>query len=805
MFRVPQRWLADYVDLTLPNEELARRLTTAGVEVGEIISSGGDWDSVRVAEVVRVEPHPDPEVQRLTLVTVRLGDEDHRRVVCGAPNVAAGQKVAFAAEGTRLIDGRTGKPTVLKKAKIRGVESAGMVLSEKELGISESHEGILVLPEEAHVGQPLLSVLGDVIFDLDLTPNRPDLLSMLGVAREVAALSGGKVREPSIEYHATGKPIKGRARVDVEAPDLCPRYVAALIEGVEIGDSPAWMQDRLLAAGLRPINNVVDITNYVMLEMGQPMHAFDVDEIAENRIIVRRAHPGERLKLLDESDRELSPEMLVIADANEALGVAGVMGGASSEVTVETKNILLESANFNGPSIRRTRQALRVETDASKRFEKGLSILLPPIAAQRAVKLIVETCGGRAAEGLLDIVRGKPKDTKITLTQERLQRVIGIDLPNARVRQVLEALGFACRWVPPDHFIVRVPYWRTDVSIPDDVVEEVARIVGYDELPTTQLRGELPRWELEPLRELRERAREVLAASGLQEVITYSLTDLPTLQKVLPPEELTTAPPLHIANPMSHEFEYVRTTLRGSMLATLAKNLRLARGRLVSLYEIARVYLPRDEDLPQEIESVCVAISGRKPDRWGQPSGEAAGFYDARAHLDHLLGSLRVSAEYRETVDFAYLPGRTAEVVIQGKQVGMVGQVHPRVAAAFEVNEDVSMAELDLEALLPRVPETVHYEAVSPYPSVEEDLAIIVDEAISAREAIKLIESSHLVRSVSIFDVYTGPPVPRGKKSLAFSITFQSPERTLSDADVAKERERIVQRLRRELGAELRS
>jgi len=803
MFRVPLRWLADYVDLTLPNEELARRLTIAGVEVSEIISSGGDWDGVRVAEVVKVEPHPNAD--RLVLVTVHLGDKEYHRVVCGAPNVAAGQKVAFAPEGTRLIDGHTGKPTLLKKATIRSVESAGMVLSEKELGISESHEGILVLPEEAPVGQPLSSVLGEAIFDLDLTPNRPDLLAILGVAREVAALSGGKVRDPSIEYHATGKPIKGRAHVVVQDPDLCPRYVAALIEGVEIRESPVWMRDRLLAAGLRPINKVVDITNYVMLEMGQPLHAFDFDKLAENRIVVRRANPGEELTLLDGSARELSPEMLVIADTERAVAVGGVMGGADSEVSAETKNILLESANFNGPSIRRTRQALRAETDASKRFEKGLSIHLPPIAAQRAVKLMVELCGGRAAEGLLDVARGKPKDIKITLTQERLRRVIGIDLPHARVRQVLEALGFGCRWVPPDHFIVRVPYWRTDISIPDDVVEEVARIVGYDELPTTQLRGELPRWEREPLRELRERAREVLAASGLQEVITYSLTDLPTLQRVLPPEELATSPPLHIANPMSHEFEYGRTTLRGSILATLAKNLRLAGGRLVSLYEIARVYLPRDGDLPQEIESVCVAISGHKPDRWGQQSGEAAGFYDAKAHLDHLLGSLRVSAEYRQSVDFAYLPGRTAEVVIEGTRVGLVGQVHPRVAAAFDLKQDVAIVELDLQALLPHVPETMHYEPVSPYPLVEEDLAIIVEDAVPAGEAIKLIETSDLVRSVSIFDVYAGPPVPRGKKSLAFSISFQSPERTLSDADVAEERERIVERLRRELGAELRS
>ncbi len=802
--RVPLRWLADYVDLTLPNEELARKLTIAGVEVGEIISSAGNWDGVTVAEVVKVEPHPDPEVRRLTLVTVHLGDEDYRRVVCGALNVAAGQKVAFAAEGTRLIDGRTGKPTVLKKATIRGVESAGMVLSEKELGMSDSHEGIVVLPADAPVSQPLSSVLGETVFDLDLTPNRPDLLSVLGVAREVAALSGSKVRDPSIEYEAAGKPIKELAHIKIVDADLCPRYVAAIVEGVKIRESPPWMQARLVAADMRPINNIVDITNYVMLEMGQPLHAFDFARLGGRRIVVRRARRGEQLTLLDGSRRDLSPDMLVIADADRAIAVGGVMGGADSEVTAKTRTVLLESANFHGPSIRRTRQALKTETDASKRFEKGLSTHLPPIAAQRAVKLMVELCGGRAAQGLIDVAPGKAKDIRIILTQERLHRVLGIDLPVAQVRRVLEALGFGCRWVPPDRFIVRVPYWRTDVSIADDVIEEVARIVGYDELPTTLLRGELPAAQPQPLSELRDRVRDILAASGLQEVITYSLTDLPTLQKVLPPEELEISPPLHVANPMSREFEYARTTLRGSALEALSKNARTTGGGLVALFETSRVYLARPDDLPQEVETVCAVVSGRKPDRWGQPTGDPAGFYEARAHLDRLLAELRVSAEYREAVDYAYPPGHTAEVSVNGTRIGLVGRVHPRVVSSFDIKQDTAMFELDLEALLPHMPEAVHFRPVSQYPSVEEDLAIIVDADVPAGRAIKLIERSDLMRSASVFDVYDGPPVPKGKKSLAFSISYQSDNRTLSDAEVVKERERIIERLRRELGAELR-
>ncbi|TMB67022.1 MAG: phenylalanine--tRNA ligase subunit beta [Chloroflexi bacterium] len=801
--RIPLRWLADYVDIKLPIEELARRLTTAGVEVGEIISSAGEWDGVSVAEVVEVEKHPNAD--RLTLVTVHLGNDRFERVVCGAPNVAVGQKVAFAPEGTRLIDGHTGEPTVLRRAKIRGVESAGMILSEKELRISDSHEGILMLPENAPVGEPLASVLGETVFDLDLTPNRPDLLSVLGVAREVGALSGSKVRDPSVVYEATGERIKGRVQVDVLDRDLCPRYVAALIEDLKMDESPLWMQQRLIAAGMRPINNVVDITNYVMLETGQPLHAFDYARLKERRIVVRRARPGERLNLLDGTERELSPEMLVIADAEDAVGVAGVIGGAESEVTEETRAVLLESANFSATSIRRTRQALKVETDASRRFEKGLSVHLPLIASQRAVKLMVEVCGGRAAQGLIDVTAIKPKDIRVTLTQERLERVLGVELPSGEVRRVLEGLGFGCRWVPPDRFIVRVPYWRTDVSIADDVVEEVARIVGYDELPTTQLRGEIPAVQRQPIRELRERVRQALAVSGLREVITYSLTDLPTLQKVLPPEELATTPPLRVANPMSREFEYARTTLRGSILQTLTKHIRVSGGRLISVFETGRVYLRNDNDLPHEVETVCAALCGRKPDRWGQPTGGPAGFFEAKAHLEHLLADLRVAAEYREAVEHPYLPGRTAKVAIDGRRVGLLGELHPSVAASFEIKQDVAMFEVDLEAVMPHVPEIVHYKPISPYPLVKEDLAVIVDEDTPAGRVISVIEDSNLVHSVSIFDVYTGQPIPKRKKSLAFSISFQSGDRTLTDEDVAEERKRIVARLGRELGATLRA
>lgn len=799
--RVPLRWLSEYVDLVLEPEELARRLTTAGVEVGEIITAG-EWENIVVGEVVKVDKHPNAD--RLTLPTVDIGGGEQRQVVCGAPNIAAGQKIAYAAVGARLIDGHSCEPTTLKKAKIRGVESQGMVCSEKELGLGEAHEGILVLSPDAPVGKPLAEVLGDTVFDFDLTPNRPDLFSVLGIAREVAALTGQKLRDPSLQYDEKGAAAKGRAKVTIADPDLCPRYVGAIIEGVRIGPSPDWMQERLTAAGLRPINNIVDITNYVMLEMGQPLHAFDYDRLAEHHIIVRRAEPGEKMELIDGSKHKFTNEMLMIADAERSVAVAGVMGGFDSEVTDETKTVLLEAANFSGPNIRRTSQTLKVRTDASTRFEKGLSQHLPPIAAARAVKLMVEHAGGKAAKGIIDEHPGKGKEGRVTVTMERLVRVLGIELSTKRIREILSALGFGARWMPPDRFVVRVPYWRTDVSIADDVIEEIARIEGYDQLPTSQLRGQIPELVPQPRRDLRERVRDALADAGMQEIITYSLTDLESLQKVLPKEELAVTPPLRVSNPLSRQWEYARTTLRHALLDTLASNLRGDQS-LICLFETARVYLPRDNDLPNEVEMAVGVVSGREPDRWGRPTGEPAGFYAAKARLDHAFSALRTAADYREATDAAYLPGRTAEVLMGEDRLGLIGEIHPQVAERFDIGREVAMFEIDLGALLPHVPEIVHFQPVSSYPAVEEDLAIVVAEDVPAGRALELIRASNLVAGVTVFDVYSGDPIPAGKKSLAFAISYQSEAKTLSDADVAKERRRIVERLQRELGAELRA
>ncbi|HEX5140172.1 MAG TPA: phenylalanine--tRNA ligase subunit beta [Dehalococcoidia bacterium] len=430
---VSLKWLSEYVPITLPAKELAERLSIAGAKVERIITRGDEWEGVRVAEVLEVNPHPNAD--RLRLVTVSVGAEENPQVVCGAPNVAVGQKVAYAKIGTRLRDGHTGDWSVLKAAKIRGVESTGMVCSEKELGLSDMHEGILELPEDAPVGEPLRDYYGDTVFELEVTPNRPDHMSMLGIAWEVAAQTRVKVREPERVYNEAGtQTASQKTSVTIEDRDLCPRYLAGIVERVKIGPSPAWMQERLTAAGMRPINNIVDITNYVMLETGQPLHAFDLRKLGGGRIVVRRAKPGERIKTIDAMDHELTPDMLVIADANKPIAVAGVMGGFDSEVGEGTTSILLESANFDPVSVRRTSGALGLRTEASIRFEKGLHPELAAVASRRAMALLVELTGGRAAKGLVDTYPLTRPDTRVVVTRRRIEQVLGIDLSTTAAR-----------------------------------------------------------------------------------------------------------------------------------------------------------------------------------------------------------------------------------------------------------------------------------------------------------------------------------------------------------------------------------
>lgn len=796
--KVSLKWLREYVDPGIPVKDLARRLTLSVAEVEEVIYTGG-WDShVRVGQVLRVEPHPNAD--RLRLATVTTGG-DEQTVVCGAPNIATGQKIAFATEGAELRNGHSGETMVLKASTIRGVRSAGMVLSERELGISENHEGILVLPEDAPLGTPLRDYLGDVVLDLSSWANRPDLLSVLGVAREVAALTGQMVREPDLRYAEEGGAAADRVRVRIDAPDLCRRYLAAVIDKVTVGPSPGWMQERLAAAGMRPINVVVDITNYVMLEYGQPLHAFDYDKVRGHEIVVRRAKPGERMTMIDDIDRALTPDMLMIADGEGSVAVAGVMGGAESEVSEATRTVLLEAASFHGPSVRRTGQALRLRTEASARFEKGLSPDLPELAARRAVQLLVELAGGVAAKGFVDAYPGREQRTPVIAPAARLRQVLGIDIPAAQVRRVLTALGFTVDERPPDTYVVQPPYWRMDVRHADDIAEELIRIIGYDDLPNTTVSGRLPPLLVQPERELRERVKDLLVQAGMQEVITYALVSMEQLRKVLPAEDLAVTPPLRVANPQSMAHEYLRTTKRGSILETVERNLRRPDRAEVAIFEAARVYIPRDGDLPDEEEIVTGAVGGRRADRWGMPSDEPLDFYDAKGYLDALFDGLHLTAHFAPVNEFGFVPGRCAEISVNGERVGVLGQVHPSVRTSFDIDRDVFLFEVRLRPLLPLLAERLIYRPMSRFEALRRDLALMVDAETPSAALQAAIARTPLVVDVRPFDEFRGGGLPEGKRSLAFAVTFQAPDRTLADTDVDRALTRLLRQLERDYGA----
>jgi phenylalanyl-tRNA synthetase beta chain len=797
--RVPLKWLRDYVDLTLPLKEVSHRLTMAGLEVTGIERTGSDWENVVVGEVLEVRPHPDAD--RLRLVTVNDGASRHE-VVCGAPNVARGQKIAYASLGASLVDAATGEPRKLKKAKIRGVFSEGMVCSERELGLSDEHEGILVLSPEAPVGRPLAEILGDTVLVIDMKPNRADGLSVLGVARDIAALTGTSVREPDSSVDAKGAAIEGRASAEIADPDLCPRFTLALIEGIRIGPSPAWMQERLLAAGMRPISNVVDITNYVMLELGQPIHAFDYDTIAGHRIIVRRARSGEKLVTLDGKERIFERGELLITDPSGPIAVAGVMGGLATEVTEKTRNILLEVANFNPVTVRRTAAALKLQSEASRRFAWGVAPELAPIASRRATRLLVEHAGGTAASGLVDVHPAPSPPVVVTVPRKRLPRVLGIDPPETTVLKALKPLGFEVK-AEPDSFVVRVPYWRRDVQIPDDVVEEVARMIGYERIPVEPIAGRVPPRVVQPLRELRERLKDYLVDAGMQEVITYPLTSLEVLSRVVPAAFLESAPPLAVVNPLNVGQERLRTSLRASVLDVVGRNLRLGRTR-VAIFEAARVYFRCGGPLPAERERIVGAVSGPRLDRWGNPTTESADFFDAKAYVQHIFDRSGVEVSYAAAEKHGLLGGRSAELRVGDGTVGILGQVHPRTAEAFGIAEDVYLFEVRLEDLLPHVKPVPHYRALAKFPAVVEDLAVIVSRDTEASSLIEEILAHPLASQAAVFDEYQGEPIPEGKKSLALSIAYQAPDRTLTDADVKKAREKIVARLTAKLGAEPR-
>ncbi|MCH8826714.1 MAG: phenylalanine--tRNA ligase subunit beta [Chloroflexi bacterium] len=825
--KVPISWLKKYVPVDLPPRELAHRLTMSGNEVGEVDEIGQSWDrdKVVIGYVLKVEPHPNAD--RLQLPTVDIGNGETATVVCGAPNVAEGQKIAFAKEGARLFSPRSGTVEELKAAKIRGVESAGMVCSVLELGMGEDHTGILVLADDAPVGTPLVDYMGDAVLDVEVTPNRPDCLSILGIAHEVAALTGATVTEPDLSYEVVGESIDAQASVEIEDPELCSRYTATLIKDIKIGDSPRWMQDALVKSGQRPINNIVDITNYVMLEYGQPLHAFDFGKVKGNKIIIRKARPGERHVTLDGVNRKLEPPMLVIADVSDPVGMAGVMGGSNTEIDETTNAVLLESANFSPTNTRRTRNALGVSTEASYRFERGIRAELAPLALRRATQLMVELAGGKAAPGIIDVYPGEKPAPVVKISRRRIRQVLGVDYSLAKIEEVLISLGFVPGKQPEglidmmesfeggaipereESLWMETPYWRSDINLEEDIIEELARIIGYDSIPTSMLAAPIPHNTPDPKREMRERVKDQLAASGMYEATSYSLVNIDMLSRVDALDE--DKPPVRISNPMSADFEYLRTSLRGSVLTTLAYNRRSSQGEGIRIFEVGKVFLAKDEakerELPDEREILIGVLSGpRFPTSWTAPQGEL-GLFDAKGVLEGLFRSLGVQVDFeRFTEDAVLESSRTARLVCNGSLVGVVGEVNLDVLGRFGLDGSVvAMFEVDLESLRQASPAVQRkYQGTTRFPESYRDLALIAAADTTSAQIEAIINHHNMVVRSVPFDVYSGKGVPEGKKSIAYRLVFQSDRDTLTSEQVDKFQGDILRQLERELGVELR-
>ena len=661
--KVSLKWLKEYIDINAPADEMGRRLALAGTEPKEIISSGGDWQNIVIGKIESVGSHPNAD--RLHLVTVDIGAEKPT-VVCGAQNVQVGAKIAFGKLGAKVKDPHTGKLETIKPAKIRGVESSGMCLSENELGISENHEGLLILPSDAPPGIGLTEYLGDIVFDLEVTSNRPDCLSVIGVAREFAALYNLPIKITEPAYKETGASITDKVSVEIQAPNLCPRYCASLVTGVKIAESPKWLQERLIACGQRPINNVVDISNYVMLEYGQPLHTFDYTALIGKKIIVRRAAKGEKIMSLDNVERELSEDMLVIADEKRPVAIAGVMGGANSEVIEQTSMILIEAASFKATSIHYTARTLRLSSEASQRFERSIRADLTMPALKRATQLLIEVCGGEAVQGIIDVYPGKVETPPIKLPVNLVSRLIGKPYTFDEIWNTLLSLGFECTVDDAKTEITAVvPYWRSDIKLPVDLVEEVARIIGYDKIPMTLLAEEIPPANPDRLVQLKDKTREALVGFGYQEIVTYTLTGGEPLRRLFPEPHDYQPAPVRLANPMTAEQEFIRPTLRPNLLAAFASNRRYEENG-IRLFEISRVYLAKNQGQPEERETLCGIIGGLRSDRSCQSGSEAVDFFDAKGIIEALLEKLGITAGYEKSADESLNPNKQAAVVING-------------------------------------------------------------------------------------------------------------------------------------------
>jgi phenylalanyl-tRNA synthetase beta chain len=811
--RTPYHWLESYCKSGLSAAELADRLTMTGTKVEALHRVGvGDPSEFVVGRVVSAEKHPDAD--RLTVCEVDVGGSVST-IVCGAPNVAAGQTVAVAKPGAIMPDGST-----LGEAKLRGVRSSGMILAEDEVGISEDHSEIMVLTNTGGPGEPLAEHLpiADEVLELEVTPNRPDCLAVYGVAREVHAITGRPLAADPTDADAEPAgtdAAEDHCTVEID-PEICLRFTARVFEDVKIGPSPLWLKQRLTAAGQRPINNVVDITNYVMLLAGQPLHAFDLDEVRGNAIIVRRAQPGERMRTLDGVEREFDESMALVCDAEGPSGIAGIMGGQISEVSDRTTRVLMEAATWVGPNILKTSSTLQLRTEASARFEKQLHPELAMAAQRLAARLMVELCNARLVPGTIDVYPDPKPPQSVRLRLARVTKLVGVEVPEGEARGILERLGFGVTEVAPGEWDVDVPYWRqVDVYREADVIEEIARVFGLEKVPTTMPARRQAVGRLTDEQRLVRRVEDELRDLGLDEVVAWSMTSPETLAKL----RLGELPALRLANAMSEELSVMRPLLLPGLLDAARYN--AARGRPeIALFESAHVYRPSTplegavdpEQSPKgslpagERHHLGVLLAGRGTGGWRTPA-PPVDFFRGKGVVEALLASTGVDW-WAEPGGRPFLhPGRSASIVAgdEDRKLGWIGELHPLVAREWDLETAVAF-ELDLELLAQLAPGPRQFVPVSAFPPVVQDIAIVVPEEVPAGDVeIAIAEGGgELLERIALFDVYRGEQIGAGNKSLAIRLEFQAADRTLTDDEVAGIRALIEDRLA-ELGGRLRA
>ena len=796
---VTLNWLRNYIDFELSPSELADRLTMLGIEVESVKQLGAELEGVVVGSVGSIKPHPNAD--KLVLCQVDIGETEALQIVCGAPNVREGMLAPVATIGATLPIGLT-----IKRAKLRGETSHGMLCSEKELGLSEDAAGLMELPTGTPLGTSISAALGldDVVFELEITPNRPDCLSLIGVAREIRAETGNALKLPQVDFSEDATDIREITSVTIEAPDLCPRYAARVIQGVKVGESPAWLQQRLESVGVGVINNIVDITNFVLMEYGQPLHAFDYHKLTENRIVVRRATADENITTLDEIARELTPDMLVIADAEKPVALAGIMGGYDSEITETTCDVLLESAYFNPSSVRATAKALGISTEASYRFERGADPGAVLTAMDRAAQFIAEFAGGTICKGVVDVYPGQQPLTQVQLRPERVNFILGTTLEAAEMVQILSDLGFDVKADGTENYQVTVPPFRPDITRDIDLIEEIARVHGYDNIPTTLPKGDIPVPAPNPSREVHKRIKHFLLAAGMMEAINYSFFDPNCFDKLRLAADDPCRDALQLRNPLSPEMSVLRTTLIPGLLENAQYN-RNHQIDTIAFFEIGSVFIREGEQ--KEPERVTGVLAGQLGEGVYSDPYRVPDFYDIKGVVEGILEVCGIVDYTLEKTDApAFHPGRNAAVLSSNKQIGIFGEAHPEVLDNYDLPYKAYLFDFDMEALVDAAIFAKRFEPIPVYPKVERDLAIVVDKAVLSDMPTGLIYATggELVESVRLFDVYEGEQVPEGKKSLAYAITYHSATETLTDKAVNALHDKIVKHLNQELGAELR-